>query len=118
MAPRARVRDGSGMISDSSYSRVAPNPLQAEQAPRGLLNEKSAGVTVAAGVSQRLQAENSVKRSLPASCSARATPSPSPKDAARDSASRDGASGPAVKRSTTTSSSLLWVRSSFGGSSS
>ena len=42
-------------MSASSYSRVAPNPLQVGQAPRGLLNEKSAGVTVAAGVSQALQ---------------------------------------------------------------
>jgi hypothetical protein len=52
-------------MSDSSYSRTAPKPLQVEQAPRGLLKEKSAGVTDAAGVSQLLQAANSVKRRRP-----------------------------------------------------
>ena len=36
-------------MSDSSYSSVAPKPLHWLQAPRGLLKEKSAGVTVAAG---------------------------------------------------------------------
>ena len=64
-------------MSDSSYSSVAPKPLQVEQAPRGLLKEKSAGVTVAAGVSHALQAGYRVKRRRPASRRAMATPSPS-----------------------------------------
>src|SRR5919107_4468551 len=77
IAPSARLFAGSHTISDSSYSRTAPNPLQLEQAPRGLLKEKSAGVTDAAGVSQLLQAANSVNRSRPVWCNTNAIPSPS-----------------------------------------
>ena len=67
MAPWARLqRRGRQTTSDSSYSSTAPKPLQSGQAPRGLLKEKRAGVTTAAGVSQALQAGDSVKRSRPA----------------------------------------------------
>src|SRR5829696_6682374 len=63
IAPSARLFAGSQTISDSSYSRTAPKTVQLEQAPLGLLNEKRAGVTGTAGVSQVLQAGNSVYRS-------------------------------------------------------
>src|SRR4051812_39137034 len=76
IAPWTRLFRGSQTIRDSSYSSTAPNPLQLEQAPRGLLNEKSAGVTVAAGVSQLLHAGNSVKR-IRSACNTTAIPSPS-----------------------------------------
>ena len=113
---------GSQMISESSYSRTAPNPLQLEQAPRGLLKEKSAGVTVAAGVSQLLQAGNSVNRVRPVvgcpPCSTMATPSPSWKAVASASVSREAEVGPPSSRSTITSSSSTRVRSSRAGSSS
>ena len=53
MAPSSQAPvPGRSTISDSSYSNTAPKPLQLEHAPRGLLKEKSAGVTVTAGVSQ------------------------------------------------------------------
>ena len=117
--PRRGSASGSGTISDSSYSSTAPKPLQPAQAPRGLLNEKRAGVTDAAGVSQALQAGNSVKRSRPLSCSATATPSPSWNAVAIASRQRGPAdSALAVSRSTTTSTRSAAVRSSPAGSSS
>ncbi len=74
MAPSESARLGSGTISDSSYSSTAPNPLHAAQAPRGLLNEKSAGDGARAGVSHALQLGCSVNRSRPASCTTTAMP--------------------------------------------
>src|SRR5215204_2388486 len=106
MAPAARLFSGSQIINESSYSSTAPKPLQLEQAPRGLLKEKSAGVTVAAGVSQLLQAGYSVNRSRPNVSwqRTRATPSPSWKAAARASCRRDAEEAPHSILSTTTSS--------------
>ena len=118
MAPSARLRPGSGTTSDSSYSSTAPKPLQAPHAPRGLLNEKSAGVTVAAGVSHTLQAGQRVKRRRPPSCIASAMPSPSWNATATASESRPSDAADPPRRSTTTSSSPARVRSSDGGSSS
>ena len=43
MAPSARESSGFGMMSSSSTSSLVPMPLQAEQAPKGLLNEKERG---------------------------------------------------------------------------
>ena len=123
MAPSARLRAGSGTTSDSSYSSIAPKPLHWAQAPRGLLNENRAGVTVAAGVSQALQAGNRVNRSrsvpeASGGCSTTAIPSPSWNAVAIDSVRRPATEASATSRSTTTSSSSARVRSSAGGSSS
>ena len=66
-------------MSDSSYSSTAPNPLQLAQAPRGLLKENRAGVTVAAGVSQALQAgKPGEPERRPAVAPSRTTAMPSP----------------------------------------
>src|SRR5581483_6711518 len=51
------------MMSDSSYSSVAPNPLHVGHAPRGLLNEKSCGVGAGARVPSYGHSKRSVKRS-------------------------------------------------------
>src|SRR5882672_9070337 len=118
MAPSDRLLSGSQTIRDSSYSSTAPNPLQLEQAPRGLLNENSAGVTVTAGVSQLLQAGNSVKRSRPSSSNTIAIPSPSANAVATDSARRPAEPGSATSLSTRIRSSPVRVRSSLAGSSS
>src|SRR5258708_7845460 len=44
MAPSRSVRSGYGTINASSYSRMAPKPLQRGQAPLGELNENNCGV--------------------------------------------------------------------------
>src|SRR5918999_3884761 len=96
MAPWVRLFSGSQTINDSSYSSTAPKPLQLEHAPRGLLKENNAGVTNAAGVSQLLQAGNSVKRVRPepvSGCSTTAIPSPSSKAVATASVSRGADDG-------------------------
>ena len=43
MAPAATGSVGSGTIRSSSNSRIVPRPLQAVQAPEGLLKEKRRG---------------------------------------------------------------------------
>ena len=59
-------------MSDSSYSSTAPKPLHAAQAPRGLLNEKSAGVERRGGrVALAAASGCSVNRSRPAVVHAR-----------------------------------------------
>ncbi len=50
-------------MSDSSYSSIAPNPLQRGHAPRGLLNEKSCGVGAGARVPSLAHSKRSVNRS-------------------------------------------------------
>ena len=73
---------------------------------------------MAAGVSQALHAGWRVNRSLPLSRTAMAIPSPSWNAVAMASAIRPAAAGRASRRSTTTSSSPVLVRSSRSGSSS
>src|SRR2546423_3780124 len=65
------------MMSDSSYSSTAPKPLQVGHAPRGLLKEKSVGVSAGAAQPQAEQAGWSEKRRRSPLLSASATPSPS-----------------------------------------
>src|SRR5256886_11208283 len=64
-------------MSDSSYSSTAPKPLQLGQAPRGLLKEKSVGVSTGAAQPQAEQAGCSEKRRRSPLLRASATPSPS-----------------------------------------
>src|ERR1041384_2045803 len=64
MAPSRSDRDAYGMISDSSYSSVAPKPLHRLHAPRGLLNEKSCGVGDGARVPSLGHSNRSVNRAL------------------------------------------------------
>ncbi len=114
-------------MSCSSYSSVAPNPLQVGQAPRGLLKEKSWGVGVGAfpwpsGHSKWVVNERRTPavgcRLSPATTRATASPSPSAKAVLRASARRrvvsgsDAASDGTWRRSTTINSSFAAVRSS------
>src|SRR6266550_5379038 len=104
-APAASERFGSGTINDSSYSSTAPKPLQLGHAPRGLLKEKSVGVSTGAAQPHAEQAGCSEKRRRSPLLSASATPSPSLNAVATASASRLRFSSAAAIRSTITSTS-------------
>ena len=67
MAPSERDSSALGMRSSSSTSSLVPMPLQAEQAPKGLLKEKERGSisSIASGCSlgQARCSENALIRS-------------------------------------------------------
>src|SRR5256885_15946990 len=86
-------------MSDSSYSSTAPKPLQLGQAPRGLLKEKSVGVSTGAAQPQAEQAGGSEKRRRSPLLRASATPSPSLNAVAIASARRPPVGSGPSKRS-------------------
>src|SRR2546427_3612814 len=106
-------------MSDWSYSRTAPKPLQPGQAPRGLLNENRIGVSAGAAVPQFEHVGWDENRRRSPLSSATATPSPSLKAVATASASRPRVASEGCKRSTTTRTSCASrTRCSASGGSS
>src|SRR5256885_17212793 len=75
-APSASDVPAFGTMRDSSYSSTAPKPLHVGHAPRGLLKEKSVGVSTGAAQPQAEQAGGSEKRRRAPLVSARGAPSP------------------------------------------
>src|SRR5204863_6939004 len=104
-APPASDAVGSGTISDSSYSRIAPKPLHVGHAPRGLLKENSVGVSTGAAQPHAEHAGCSEKRRRSPLFNANATPSPSLNAVATAAASRLRLSSAAAIRSTITRTS-------------
>src|SRR6478735_7133205 len=124
MAPSDRDSSGLGTMSSSSTSSRVPIPLQAAQAPNGLLNENERGSisSMASGCSlgharfsekARIRPGSSASRSTN---SARTRPSASPRAVSMESVSRWLMPSLTTRRSTTTSMVCLNCLPSLGGS--
>ena len=79
MAPSMSDSDGSGTMRCSSMNWLKPRPVQAGQAPRGLLKENSCGDSSGTEIPHRWQAADSLNSTSSPLSGNRATMTPSPR---------------------------------------